>query len=76
MTDQTTIDEAIAKLTPAERDAVCGRFSFSDSIEQEEGEDNLHALGIWQAATKGRREPLTDFGREVRKRLQATTTIA
>ena len=66
-----SIDEAITKLTPAERDAVCGRFSFANEIEQEEGEDNLHDLGIWHARTHGRASPLTEFGRDIRRKLEA-----
>lgn len=69
---EKTIDDAIAQLTAAERDAVCGRFSFANEIEQEEGEDRLHDLGIWHARTHGRATPLTDFGREVRRRLETT----
>jgi hypothetical protein len=72
MTDE--IEEAIAMLTPAERDAVCGRFSFANEIEQEEGEDRLHDLGIWHARTHGRATPLTDFGRKVRQRLEMMST--
>lgn len=71
---EMTIDQAIAKLNAAERDAVCGRFSFGNEIEQEEGEDTLHDLGIWHARTHGRGSPLTDFGRDVRRRLETMAT--
>lgn len=58
------IDAVIAKLTPAERDAACGKYSFAGSMEQEEGEDHLRELGIWS-----RGGALTELGKALRRRL-------
>lgn len=58
------IDAVIAQLTPAERDAACGRYTFSGPMEQEEGEDHLRELRIW-----GRGGALTELGKALRRRL-------
>jgi hypothetical protein len=58
------IDAVIAQLGPAERDAACGRYTFSGPMEQEEGEGRLRELGIW-----GRGGALTELGKAVRRRL-------
>ena len=40
--------EGVAKgLSAAEKDAVCGRYSFTSPMDQEEGELALVERGIW-----------------------------
>lgn len=56
-------------LSEAERDALCGKFSFRSIVEQERGEDRLRELGLWKCGPFKRgdstRTPLGDRVRQI-----------
>ena len=70
------VEETIAQLTPSERDAACGRFTFTSAMAQDEGENRLRQLGVWHARPQTRGGPLTEHGKAVRRRLEAMSTGA
>lgn len=41
------VAELARGLTEAQRDALMGKFSWRDPIEQEQGEAQLYRLGLW-----------------------------
>lgn len=64
----TDIDAIVKGLTKAERDAVCGRYSFADPWEEDEGERKLYELGLWRWPKRGE-SIVTPLGIAVRDRI-------
>ena len=69
MTDQERARIVAEGLSEAQRDALFGRFSWRDPIEQECGEAELYRLGLW-----GPHGGRSDLAIAVRAYLQASPT--
>lgn len=64
------IERIARSLTKAQRDALCGLFSYSSYIEQDEGEVGLHRLGLWRFYPKHGESCITEKGHRVREYLE------
>ncbi len=58
--------EIADSLTPQQRDAICGRYSWASPMEEDEGEAVLYRLGLWRNKPTWRQNILTPLGIEVR----------
>lgn len=65
-----SIDEIIAGMTEAQRDAMRGVFSWSTDLAQEIGEEGLIKLGLWASYGRNGKQHLTPLGEAVRARLE------
>jgi len=57
-------------LSVAQRNALNGKFSFRDPVEQELGEWKLYAAGLWNCRPKYGEEIITPLGKQVRQYLK------
>ena len=66
-----TVAEIVDMLTPSERDAMVGKFSFQTLVEQETSEARLRGLGLWKR-TKLRygESHLTSLGEQVKQHIR------
>ena len=62
----TDVDTIVNGLTQAQRDAMCGRFSWKSQMEEHEGEAELYRLGLWNPEPKRNESILTPLGSKVR----------
>lgn len=61
-----TAQEIAESLTPQQRDAICGRYSWASPMEEEQGEATLYRLGLWNVKPKYREGIITPLGKQVR----------
>lgn len=67
-----TMEEITEALTPAEQDAMVGKFSFKTLVEQEQSEMKLRMTGLWKRGRLRRGEShLTPLGEKVSRFLKA-----
>ena len=59
--------EIAARLTEAQREAVCGRYAWQSPIDEEQGEVALYQLGLWNPRPKYGQKAITPLGLAVRK---------
>lgn len=66
--------EQIAKgLTKAQADALCGRYSWTSIVDEQDGEAELYRLGLWKRGHLKRGEGIhTTLGIAVRAILEKT----
>lgn len=58
-------------LSEAQRDALCGKFSFASIVDQEIGEAGLYEMGLWKRGRIRRGESIrTHLGDNVRQLIQ------
>lgn len=69
---EAEVAKVAAMLTGKQAAAVRGIFRWESPWEQEEGEDQLYALGIWNTRPKRREGILTPLGKALRAHLSET----
>ena len=67
---ETDVAGIVKGLTPSMQDALHGVYSWSDPIEQEQGEAELYRLGLWSGEKDRRKGPITMLGLAVRAFLE------
>jgi len=66
MVAAVTAQEIADILTPQQRDAICGRYSWASPVEEEQGEAALYRLELWNAKPKYGEGIITPLGKQVR----------
>ena len=67
----TTPADIARALSEAQRDALCGKFSFASIVDQEIGEAGLYEMGLWKRGRIRRGESIrTHLGDNVRQLIQ------
>jgi hypothetical protein len=61
-----TAQEIADSLTPQQRDAICGYYSWTSPMDEEQGEATLYRLGLWNVKPKYREGIITPLGIQVR----------
>lgn len=66
MTEAEKIAEGLSE---AQRDAVCGKYSWQSPVDEWAGEGELYRLGLWNPRPKYGEQVITPLGLEVRNHL-------